>query len=167
MTGSVTLTQPTYDAYAPTTVTVRLRNTATTTFTGTTPAGSTAHKWHLHTLPVASTANIVAPAACSPDEAGGHYNPFGVPVGVRPYASRSPQAYEVGDLYGKHGTLDLPTAADYARVYTDMQLPLTGAVGAGVIGGSVLIHAQDEGAARLVCAPLTQQRPRCVAKGGG
>lgn len=74
---------------------------------------------------------------CTSDSVYQHFNPFGVNVSLGPSPGvGSNDQYEVGDLSGKHGTLD----DDDSRraMYQDSNLPLHGIH--SIIGRSVVIH---------------------------
>eukprot|EP01063_Lacrimia_lanifica_P008742 TRINITY_DN1578_c0_g1_i7.p1 TRINITY_DN1578_c0_g1~~TRINITY_DN1578_c0_g1_i7.p1 ORF type:complete len:672 (+),score=181.84 TRINITY_DN1578_c0_g1_i7:45-2060(+) len=133
VSGTVTFGQDASDPAAETWAVVRLSSSPP----------STGHKWHVHENPLAAAGDCVS--------AGGHYNPTGAAggAGVAGTYLCSPTALggcEVGDLSGKHGSLDVP--GQY--LFTDGSLPLSGPN--SVDGRSIVIHGTDGG--RLTCADV-------------
>lgn len=66
-----------------------------------------------------------------------HWNPLNVDPQSSPRAYQgTPDQYEMGDLSGKHGTLDNHTL--YKHEYNDTMLPLFGP--RSILGRSIVIH---------------------------
>jgi len=130
--GTITLAQDSTDEASETTVLVDF-----STVPGTTP-----HKYHVHALPT----DIADPEDCS--LVGGHYNPLSLDLDSPTYGDGDDATFEVGDLSGKHGTLDLSAATRV--LYMDTNLPLSGTN--GVAGRSIVVHDVD--GSRLACANI-------------
>ena len=108
------------------------------------------NKWHVHEYPVPSSGDCAG--------TGGHFDPKGVDYA----GSEAPPPYEYGDLSGKWGKLNAPSAVSTnpaAKDYfvgtsqgfvTDATLPLSGPM--SVLGRSIVIHKAD--GSRWACATI-------------
>ncbi|CAL8333790.1 unnamed protein product [Lota lota] len=121
---------------------------------------SVAH-YHVHMFPPPP---LGAPpqSACSDDNVGGHWNPFGLNTSAPSYPQgpgSTHDRYEAGDLSTRHMSLEGRNATD--GVFTDFNLPLFGRN--SIVGRSVVIH--QPGGARYACAPIGYPGPvvRAVA----
>jgi len=119
VTGNITFHQA--SPFSPTNVTVQL-----------TGLSSRASGYHVHELPVDET--VPGSEKCANSSAGGHFNPRNV---VRIESSPTTfDAYEIGDLSGKYGSL---AGKDSISVmYSDPYLPLFGVD--SIVGRSIVIH---------------------------
>ena len=119
--------------FSPTTVTVEL-----------TGLSSRASGYHVHDFPVDET--VPGSEKCANSFAGGHYNPRNV---VRNTSSPTTfDAYEIGDLSGKYGSL---ADQDYINtIYSDPYLPLFGVD--SIVGRSIVIHYPN--GSRWLCANI-------------
>ena len=108
------------------------------------------NKWHVHEYPVPSSGDCAG--------TGGHFDPKGVDYA----GSEAPPPYEYGDLSGKWGKLNAPSAVSTnpaAKDFfvstsqgfvTDATLPLSGPM--SVLGRSIVIHKAD--GSRWACATI-------------
>lgn len=126
MTGTITFSQD--SATSNTSVVISL-----------TGVPATVGPWHVHQ-------NAITNNDCSNAVAGGHYNPFNVPLGYSTCPNMS--TCEVGDMSTKLGPL---TAGTISATYVDTNLPLFGEY--TVIGRSIVIH-NSTNSARWTCATL-------------
>ena len=60
----------------------------------------------------------------------------------------------MGDLSSKHGKLDIPSTGASKVMYTDTNLPLSGAW--SVADRSIVVHAANGGSARLDCGTIEE-----------
>ncbi|XP_043911648.1 uncharacterized protein LOC122788835 [Protopterus annectens] len=106
--------------------------------------------YHIHQFPVPQRKSSQE-QLCSDDNTGGHWNPFGLDTTNSTYPKvpgQSHDKYEVGDLSGRHGSLqDKDTFVD---VFNDWNLPLFGKN--SIAGRSVVIHKRDT--SRHVCGNI-------------
>ncbi|CAL4072917.1 unnamed protein product, partial [Meganyctiphanes norvegica] len=100
------------------------------------------HKWHVHAKPVDESGD------CS--TAGGHFNPFNSSLTtIQKVLNDLPhEAYEIGDLAGKLGTIAIPGPKTARRevmagryFWTDESLPLIG--GGSILNKAIVIHAEN------------------------
>lgn len=140
ITGKIMLSQYVYPdgTMSDTTVVVDLRKA--------TDPQTQSHNWHTHENPVGQD---TADKPCV--STGGHYNPFMVNVTSRYDECRpdNPLRCEVGDQSNKLGTYSMGTGK---MVGSDVYLPLVGKF--GVVGRSIVVHAEARGAARVACANI-------------
>lgn len=138
VTGTITMTQP--SPLDPATTMVNLRNLR-----------SKAGGYHVHKYPVPQRQSKDQ-ALCSGQSVSGHFNPFGIVYDASSpaAAATTEEAYEVGDLSKKYGLL---TGSDTkSATYTDFNLQLFGIN--SVLGRSIVIHYDQTGSPRWVCANL-------------
>ena len=104
--------------------------------------------------------------SCQPD-IGGHYDPFNRPPPSDPSYFCTPDREnitncEVGDLTGKHDTIDVTGSPlpyqQAAFFFTDIFLNLTGEN--AIEGRSIAIHAPNRTAPIIACAPLVRNEIR-------
>lgn len=116
--------------------------------------------YHVHEFPFAQKQSK-ADSLCSADSVGGHHNPFGVESKLEPAAGTNDQ-YEVGDLSGKHGTIDeeVGIRTSYFTIHVDFNLPLFGVH--SIIGRSIVIHNRT--GHRWVCANIGYSDRTIVAE---
>ena len=117
------------------------------------------HNWHVHENPVCALFNN-RPCSCS--AAGEHFNPFRANNVTSCDIRRNPFGCEVGDISGKHETLNIRTKDSlwYRNYYTDTNLPLEGPL--GIIGKSIVIHDENKGKVRLACANILEVPARAL-----
>lgn len=118
-----------------------------------TPASQN-HNWHVHTYPISTETDMDQSRCLS---TGGHWNPFGIDSTLSGYAINcgpdSVFACEVGDISGKHKTLDLqPQVGVVASksFFTD-----TTSWVSGMIGRSLVVHGSNRTTPRIACANIT------------
>uniref|UniRef100_A0A665WPT1 Superoxide dismutase copper/zinc binding domain-containing protein n=1 Tax=Echeneis naucrates TaxID=173247 RepID=A0A665WPT1_ECHNA len=97
--------------------------------------------FHVHHFPLLS---VMAPPSnlCSNDNVGGHWNPLEVNTSAPTYPTApgsTHDRYEIGDLSGKHMSLENQSQVD--AVFQDFNLPLFGQN--SIVGRSVVIHEVD------------------------
>ncbi|XP_029353175.1 uncharacterized protein cusr [Echeneis naucrates] len=106
--------------------------------------------FHVHHFPLLS---VMAPPSnlCSNDNVGGHWNPLEVNTSAPTYPTApgsTHDRYEIGDLSGKHMSLENQSQVD--AVFQDFNLPLFGQN--SIVGRSVVIHEVD--GARYACSSI-------------
>lgn len=102
--------------------------------------------YHVHVAPVQSDLEFPCEATTLYD----HWNPRDVNAKKSPAPKfGSSDAYEMGDLSGKFGTLDHLT--EYMDTYNDTELPLFGYE--SVLGRSIVIHKKEKNV-RWACSSL-------------
>uniref|UniRef100_A0A4W4F972 Superoxide dismutase copper/zinc binding domain-containing protein n=1 Tax=Electrophorus electricus TaxID=8005 RepID=A0A4W4F972_ELEEL len=94
--------------------------------------------YHVHLFP---TPELRSPpeSACSNNNVGGHWNPFGIDTQASVYPPPSNSThdfYEVGDLSARHWLLG--NMSDFQGSVTDWNLPLFGRN--SIVGRSVVLH---------------------------
>lgn len=105
--------------------------------------------FHIHEFPVPPRANK-DDNVCSGQSVGAHFNPFKVNSSLSPAPGMGTNdQYEIGDLSGKHGTID-NSDRDHFGIHVDMNLPLFGPN--SIIGRSVVIHKPNGD--RWICASI-------------
>ncbi|XP_051978260.1 uncharacterized protein LOC127639949 [Xyrauchen texanus] len=112
------------------------------------------HNWHIHTYPISTETDSDKGSCLS---TGGHWNPFNIETNVSTYnincGPDSPFACEVGDISGKHKTLDL--LPEVGTVATKSFFTDTTSWVSGMIGRSLVVHGSNQTAQRIACANLT------------
>ncbi|XP_042605270.1 uncharacterized protein LOC109064071 [Cyprinus carpio] len=115
------------------------------------------HNWHVHNYPISTETDDDKGCCLSTGE---HWNPYNIDITVSAYAVNcapdSPFACEVGDISGKHKTVDLQSemgSVATKNFYTD-----TSSWVSGMIGRSVVIHGPNQTGPRIACANLTLYR---------
>ncbi|XP_023676080.1 uncharacterized protein cusr [Paramormyrops kingsleyae] len=106
--------------------------------------------YHVHQFPMPESRSTEEDV-CSHDNVGDHWNPHKVTVSDPAYPhgpGATHDMYEVGDLSGRHGSLD--NISDVEQFFSDWNLPLFGTN--SIVGRSVVIH-QSNGA-RLLCGTI-------------
>ncbi|XP_067272279.1 uncharacterized protein cusr isoform X2 [Pseudorasbora parva] len=149
--GTVLFTQTSSDPYSDVSVFLDLSY-------GQLSAPSTVnHSWHVHIYPI-STETDSDNSCCM--STGGHWNPYYVDTNVSAYSFNcgpdSPFACEVGDLAGKHRTLDLQSEMGTVAAknfFTD-----TTSWVSGMINRSLVVHGPNQTAPRIACANITLYR---------
>lgn len=114
-------------------------------------AATTNHNYHVHVSPL----SLDDPTNCSTQQTGGHWNPNSLGSSS---CTTSPDNWflcEVGDLSGKHGGINIPSGNASKVMYTDTNLPLTGAYSIG--GRSIVIHEAGGGGPRIACGTVGKQ----------
>lgn len=115
------------------------------------------HNWHVHNYPISTETDSDKTSCLS---TGGHWNPFYVDTTVSAYSVNcgpdSPFACEVGDISGKHRTLDLQS--ETGTVATKNFFTDTTSWVSGIIGRSLVVHGPNQTAPRIACANLTMFR---------
>ncbi|CAG0892689.1 unnamed protein product, partial [Darwinula stevensoni] len=108
--------------------------------------------YHIHEFPVPGVGpDYLTSSPCR--ETGGHYNPFRVDVSQSPPTGRgSHDAYELGDLSGKHGILE--GLDDVKGTAFDTMLPLWGPFSS--VGRSIVVHRLS--GERWVCGTIFSRR---------
>ena len=131
VSGQITFHQ--VSPFSPTTITVEL-----------TGLSSRAGGYHVHDFPVDET--VPGSEKCANAFAGGHFNPRNV---VQDTSSQTTfDAYEIGDLSGKYGSLADQDSIN--AIYSDPYLPLFGVD--SIIGRSIVIHYLN--GSRWLCANI-------------
>ncbi|KAK7930129.1 hypothetical protein WMY93_006524 [Mugilogobius chulae] len=112
------------------------------------------HNWHVHVYPISSERDD-SDGRCT--TTGGHWNPYTVNTQDATYAnfcsSASPLSCEVGDLAGKHTTVNLGVKAGGVEAkyfFTDVTAWVP-----GIVGRSVVIHQAEKAGPRIACANIT------------
>lgn len=116
--------------------------------------------FHVHQFPL-SPKTTPPPSICANDNAGGHWNPFGLDTTNVAYPrvpGSTHDLYELGDLSGKH--LLLKNQSDAYGVFTDFNLPLFGQN--SIVGRSVVIHQSSGG--RIACGSIGYSGEVTVAR---
>lgn len=112
---------------------------------------SNAGGFHVHELPAGPK---IKPWDKPCSAMAGHYNPYDIDPSTSPPSGKgSHDQYELGDLSGKHGSLQ--GVDEIQATVTDYNLPLFGP--RSVTGRSIVIH--QEVGARWVCANLRSDLP--------
>ncbi|XP_050951372.1 uncharacterized protein cusr [Labeo rohita] len=115
------------------------------------------HNWHVHNYPISTETDSDKGSCLS---TGGHWNPYNIDNADSLYAVNcgpdSPFACEVGDISGKHKTLDLQS--EMGTVATKNFFTDTTSWVSGVIGRSLVIHSPNQTGPRIACANLTLYR---------
>ncbi|XP_053381588.1 uncharacterized protein LOC123557821 isoform X2 [Mercenaria mercenaria] len=106
--------------------------------------------YHVHQYP--TDVNTPTSQVCQSSDVGGHLNPFQSPY---PGPAKGTQdEYEIGDLSGKYDPL---SGASYSTNVLDMNLPMEGPY--SIVGRSIVIHKNDEGATRWACGNIVDTTP--------
>ncbi|XP_040296699.1 uncharacterized protein LOC121008312 isoform X2 [Bufo bufo] len=109
-------------------------------------SASGGHNWHIHRVPLQDS------ESCT--KAGGHYNPFNVPVNGN-YSdecrSTRPLWCEAGDYASKHHPIAF-TPSPTRYLITDTSTSLTGPY--SIIGRSLVIHGEDGASTRVACTNI-------------
>ncbi|XP_052445283.1 uncharacterized protein cusr [Carassius gibelio] len=115
------------------------------------------HNWHVHNYPISTEMDNDKGCCLS---TGDHWNPYNMDITVSAYAVNcapdSPFACEVGDISGKHKTVDLQS--QIGTVVTKNFFTDTTSWVSGMIGRSVVIHGPNQTTQRIACANLTLYR---------
>uniref|UniRef100_A0A673GAC8 Superoxide dismutase copper/zinc binding domain-containing protein n=1 Tax=Sinocyclocheilus rhinocerous TaxID=307959 RepID=A0A673GAC8_9TELE len=108
------------------------------------------HNWHVHNYPISTETDSDKGGCLS---TGGHWNPYNIDTTGSVYtvncAPDSPFACEVGDISGKHKTVDLQSEMGTVATknfYTDTTSWLS-----GMIGRSLVIHGPNQTGPRIAC----------------
>ncbi|KAM4023634.1 uncharacterized protein ACNLHF_026769, partial [Anomaloglossus baeobatrachus] len=113
---------------------------------------SRSHNWHIHNNPLRTESDNCA-------DAGGHFNPYNVPVNQN-YSdqcrSQRPLWCELGDYASKHQPISFYTASPARFIFTDTSSSLSGPN--AIIGRSVVVHGPDGATTRVACANILLQR---------
>ncbi|XP_073505074.1 uncharacterized protein [Phyllobates terribilis] len=115
---------------------------------------SRGHNWHIHTNPLLTESEI-----CT--KAGGHFNPYKVPVNQNysdQCSSRQPLRCEAGDYASKHQPLSFHTSSPARHVFTDTSSSLSGSN--SIIGRSLVVHGAGGATTRVACANILLQRSK-------
>ncbi|XP_072318477.1 uncharacterized protein cusr [Eucyclogobius newberryi] len=122
------------------------------------------HNWHVHTFPISSERDD-SDGRCTTTE--GHWNPFEVDTEHISYSTRcnsaSPLSCEVGDLSGKHTTMNLGVNAGGVKAkhfFTDVTSWVP-----GIAGRSIVIHQAEKAGPRIACANITVVRTPTASLG--
>ncbi|XP_055013791.1 uncharacterized protein cusr isoform X1 [Boleophthalmus pectinirostris] len=120
-------------------------------------APTKSHNWHVHTYPIGSERDD-SDGRCITTE--GHWNPFRVDTEHMSYntycSSASPLSCEVGDLSGKHTTVNLGVnagAVEAKHFFTDVTSWVP-----GIVGRSLVLHQAEKAGPRIACANITVVR---------
>ncbi|KTF72519.1 hypothetical protein cypCar_00041928 [Cyprinus carpio] len=115
------------------------------------------HNWHVHNYPISTETDNDKGGCLS---TGGHWNPYNIDTTGSVYTVNcgpdSPFACEVGDISGKHKTVDLQSKMGTVATknfFTDTTSWLS-----GMIGRSLVIHGPNQAGPRIACANLTLYR---------
>ncbi|KAJ1911479.1 Superoxide dismutase [Tieghemiomyces parasiticus] len=104
------------------------------------PSDQGPFKYHIHALPVPADGNCTATS--------GHYNPTNIVANTTCVPSNSLATCEIGDLSGKHGSLNpASSAVPIVGNYVDSDVSVS-----SVTGLSVVIHAAN--GTRVACANI-------------
>lgn len=119
------------------------------------------HNWDVHTYPISSERDDSADR-CS--TAGGHWNPHNIDTaGSLPCSPTRPLSCEVGDLSGKHTTLNLGVKVGGVAAknfFTDVTAWVP-----GITNRSVVIHQAEGGEPGIACANVTMVRAPTASLG--
>lgn len=111
------------------------------------------HSWHIHNYPISTETDSDQGRCLS---TSGHWNTFDIDTNLSSYFNcgpNSPFACEVGDISGKHKSLDIQSQVGTVAsksFYTDTTLWVS-----GVIGRSLVVHGPNLAAQRIACANIT------------
>ncbi|XP_077129786.1 uncharacterized protein LOC143785026 [Ranitomeya variabilis] len=114
-------------------------------------SASRGHNWHIHNNPLLTESEICA-------NAGGHFNPYNVPVNQN-YSnqcrSQHPLRCEAGDYASKHRPISFYTSSPARYVFTDTSSSLGGSN--SIIGRSLVVHGANGTTTRVACANVLLQ----------
>ncbi|XP_014672242.1 PREDICTED: uncharacterized protein LOC106812783 [Priapulus caudatus] len=112
--------------------------------------GGEAGGYHVHVY----TLDYWQENLCSDPSVAGHWNPYNVDKSKSPApGTGTDDQYETGDLSGKFGSLKLLKRAALSYTCADKNLPMRGQN--GIVGRSVVVHKEKEGA-RWACADVEE-----------